>query len=316
MDSVSPTRETRDLASRLARRLEIEAVHHKSRRAHGRGDYLLRHDRIVSPILGGVLKLAGLYRRGVNNALSPVVRRWRFEFPDLPQGLDGFRILHLADLHIDGMDRLAEIVAELVEDIPVDLCVMSGDYRFEVDGSCDAIYPRMRRILSAVRARHGVSAILGNHDAAEIAFELENMGARVLVNEAIEVRHEDAGFWLIGLDDPHYYGCDDLSGALEAVPGGAFKVLLAHTPELYAEAAAAGVHLYLCGHTHAGQIRLPWLGAVLRNAACPKAYTDGPWSHASVQGYTSAGIGCSMLPVRYNCPPEIVVIELCRMTAR
>ena len=116
--------------------------------------------------------------------------------------------------------------------------------------------------------------------------------------------------WIIGVDDPHHYGCDDLDGALEAVPANAFKVVLAHSPEMFDQAAAAGIHLYLCGHTHAGQIRLPWIGAPLLNADCPRAYAHGQWQHGAMLGYTSAGVGCSLLPVRYNCPPEIVLIEL------
>ena len=123
--------------------------------------------------------------------------------------------------------------------------------------------------------------------------------------------------WIAGVDDPHYYGCDDLPGALSDVPKDAFKVLLAHSPEMYREADAAGIHLYLCGHTHAGQIRLPkpfrdaW-AAPFQNADCPREYTHGAWSHGALQGYTSAGVGTSLLPVRYNCPPEIIVIELRR----
>jgi hypothetical protein len=167
----------------------------------------------------------------------------------------------------------------------------------------------MRTILQAVRARHGVLAILGNHDEADIALGLAKMGVRMLINDAVETA---GGFWIIGVDDAHYYGCDDLSSPLATVPEGAFKLLLAHTPELYAEAAEAGIDLYLCGHTHAGQVCLPGIGPLLLNAACPRAYTRGRWRHRNTEGYTSSGVGCSLLPVRYNCPPEITRIELAR----
>jgi len=99
---------------------------------------------------------------------------------------------------------------------------------------------------------------------------------------------------------------------LQGVPENAFKVALAHSPEMYEQAAAAGIHLYLCGHTHAGQIRLPWIGATLVNADCPRAFTHGAWQHGTMMGYTSAGVGCSLLPVRYNCPPEIALIEMAK----
>jgi predicted MPP superfamily phosphohydrolase len=208
------------------------------------------------------------------------------------------------------MDGLAEIVSDLVSNLPVDLCVLTGDYRFEVYGACNAIYPRMRRILDGIRSRHGVVGILGNHDCADIAVELERMGVRMLINEALEVGSPD--FWVIGVDDPHYYGCDDLAGALAEVPKNAFKLLLAHTPEMFDEAATAGIGLYLSGHTHAGQICLPWIGPLVLNAACPGSYKYGHWNHGGMQGYTTAGAGCSLLPVRFNCPPEIVTIELAK----
>ena len=307
-ESVNESR--RDLDERLAPRRVIEALNGSARRGRRRHDFLLRHHRTLAPILRAGLKLAGLYSRGVENARNPIVRRVRFEFPGLPAGFDGFTILHLADLHIDGWEGLPEAIAERVAGLPADLCVMTGDYRYDVDGPCDAVYSGMETILSSVQADHGVFAILGNHDAAEIAVELENFGVRMLINEAVEVRQGSGSFWVAGVDDPHYYGCDDLPTALENIPRNAFKVLLAHTPEIFEEAAGSGIHLYLCGHTHAGQICLPLLGAPLLNATCPKAYKRGGWSHAGMQGYTSSGIGASMVPVRYNCPPEIVLIEL------
>ena len=298
-----------DLEWRLAPRRAAERLHHKGRMEHGRGDFMARHRNLVRPLVQGALLATGLYGRGLANALRPVVRHVRFEFPNLPAEANGLRLLHLSDLHIDGQEGLAAAVARIVSGLPVDLCVMTGDYRFDVEGPCDRVYAGMRTILRAVRARLGVLAILGNHDEANMAQELAEMGARMLINEAVKIA---GGFWVIGVDDAHYYGCDDLSTPLAAVPGGAFKLLLAHTPELYAEAAEAAIDLYLCGHTHAGQVRLPHWGPLTINATCPKAYTQGRWRHGGTAGYTSAGVGCSLLPVRYNCPPEIAVIELAR----
>jgi uncharacterized protein len=305
------------LSTRLAPRQMIEAGHHKGKKAHGHGDFFLLHDDVVRPVLKWSLKSLGLYESGLRAARRPVVRSICFEFSSLPAAFHGFRILHLSDLHIDGVDGLAERTAEIVDTLPVDVCVMTGDYRFEVFGSCANVYPRMGLILRAIRARHGVLGILGNHDAAEVAIELAKMGVHMLVNDATVLRSGGSNLWIAGVDDPHYYGCDDLGAALSSVPNDAFKVLLAHTPEMYEEARAAGIDLYLCGHTHGGQIRLPkpfrgWWAAPIRNAACPQEYTNGSWSHGGLQGYTTAGVGASLLPVRYNCPPEIVVIELRR----
>lgn len=304
---------TRDLEPRLVRRRAIEAQHHLGSRAHGHGDFVLQHERVLAWMLKTALQAGGLYRRGLSNALRPVVRFLRFPFAGLPDRLEGFRILHLSDFHIDGVDGLAEAVAEQVASLRVDLCVLTGDYRFDVRGSCRQIYPRVRRILDSVRSVHGVAGILGNHDCADIAIELESMGVRMLINESLPVGPPDDPLWVIGVDDPHFYGCDDLPEALDGVPKRGFKLLLAHTPEIYREAAAAGMDLYLSGHTHAGQIRLPRIGPLLLQLAeCPRALGYGHWRHERMQGYTTSGVGCSLLPVRFGCPPEIVVIELVR----
>jgi predicted MPP superfamily phosphohydrolase len=141
-------------------------------------------------------------------------------------------------------------------------------------------------------------AVLGNHEEAETAVELGNLGVRMLINEAVEITK--------------HYGCEDLEGPLQGVPANAFKVALMHSPEMYAQAAAAGIHLYLCEHTHAGQGRLPWIEATLMNADCPCPCTQGHWQHGAMLGHTSAGVGRSLLPLRYSCPPEIALIEMAK----
>lgn len=303
---------THDLQKRLAPRRAIEAAMNSGELKHVHKDTLVMRERIARPILRSLLKMAGIYSRGIRNALQPIVRNVRLEFEDLPASFNGFRILQLADLHIDGVDGLAEIVAERIAGLHADLCVMTGDYRFEHVGPCPEVYPRLRIILSSVNADYGVVAVMGNHDESHMAGEIEKLGVSMLINEAVEISRAGSSLWVVGVDDPHCYGFDDLDGALESVPDGAFKVLLAHSPEIFEEASGAGIDLCLCGHIHAGQIRLPLIGSILSNADCPKIYTEGVWQHAGMVGYTSAGVGCSLLPVRYNCPPEITVIELVR----
>ena len=206
------------------------------------------------------------------------------------------------------MEALTPILSRLL----VDVCVITGDYRFEDFGSCKQVYPRIRALLPSITSKHGIYAILGNHDIAEIAYALDNMGIRMQINEAVPISNGSASIWLAGVDDPFDFRTDDLPGTLETIPHGSFKVLLAHSPDLYGEAARFGVDLYLCGHTHAGQIRVPHIGSLRHNSDCPKEYSSGHWTYKNMHGYTSAGVGCSALPVRYNCSPEIVVIELRR----
>jgi len=308
--------EERSLSECLEPRLEVERWFAQSGRTYRRGRVGLWYKRQVEPrILQFGLQAAGLYTRGVRNALEPVVRTMRLRFPNLPSALDGFQILHLSDFHIDGNEVLAERLASVLNRLRPDVCVFTGDYRFDIRGTCAGVYAPMRRVISCISARHGITGVLGNHDAAEIAFRLEELGVRMLVNEAVEIRHRNESVWLAGIDDPFDYRCDDLGAALANVPSKAFKILLAHTPDRFKQAADAGVDLYLCGHTHAGQIRLPLVGSIKHKSKSPREYSFGHWTHQGMQGYTTAGVGCSAVRVRYNCPPEAVLIELSRAEA-
>ncbi|MGA8597720.1 MAG: metallophosphoesterase [Bryobacteraceae bacterium] len=295
----------------LARRTAIE--HARANNAHRFRRHPLRHkieQSIAKPMLTFALQIARLYARGVQNALSPIVRKIHLSFADLPSVFDGFQILQLSDLHIDGIEGLTEAVIEAVSDLTPDLCVLTGDYRFDIEGSCERAHSGMRSIVGRISEKCDILGILGNHDPSETAYALEEMGVRVLINDVAEIKRGHASISFIGVDDPYDYKCDDLESALASIPDDKFKILLAHAPELYDQAAEKAIHLYLCGHTHGGQIRIPWVGPVIRNSACPRSYSHGYWRHKGMQGYTSAGIGCSTLPVRFNCPPEIVLIEL------
>lgn len=296
------------LKPRMAVEKHFEELGHTYR--HGRL-YRQFENQVTRRVLRSVLKAAGLYGRGRRNALSPIVSRQTLRFENLPQALEGFRILHLSDFHVEGTPGLVEALVPVLSSVSADVCVMTGDYRFEDHGPSDAVFPLMRSIVSSIRSAGGVFAILGNHDSADIALRMEaEVGVRMLINESVAVGPKQGGLWLVGVDDPFDYRTHDLEFALQDVPANAFRVLLAHAPEIYEEAAQAGIQLYLAGHTHAGQIRMPGVGAVRKNAKCPASMAAGHWVYKGLQGYTSAGIGCSSLPVRFLCPPEIVLLEL------
>ena len=276
--------------------------HHQNHLAR---DWLLWHG----------LKLLGLYARGEANVRNPVVRRIEFFFDNLPEAFDGFTILHLSDLHIDGLPDLAESLRTRLQAFDVDLCVLTGDYRFRTYGSCRQVYAQMAHLLAGIQARCGIFGVLGNHDCFDMVAVFKPMGLHILINESLTLQRDDQRIWLAGVDDPHYFGCSDVSLALADVPHNAFKLLLVHTPEIYAEAAQAGVDLYLCGHTHGGQICLPWIGPIETHVSCPRRYTRGRWQHEPMQGYTNVGCSASGVPVRFFCPPEIGLITLHRTVA-
>jgi hypothetical protein len=140
--------------------------------------------------------------------------------------------------------------------------------------------------------------------------DLEDAGLTMLVNDAHAVTKEGDRLWLVGVDDPHYYRVHDLEAAFREVSPGAFSIFLAHSPEAYREAAARGAALYLCGHTHGGQICTPAGIPLFTHCRAPRRLAAGLWRHQFMQGYTSRGLGPSGVPLRFNCPGEITLITL------
>jgi len=98
------------------------------------------------------------------------------------------------------------------------------------------------------------------------------------------------------------------SSALNGVPQNEFKLLLAHSPEIHWKAAQERIDLYLCGHTHGGQVCSKRYGPIVVNARDSRLQARGFWKYENMIGYTSTGVGTSAIPVRFNCPPEIAVL--------
>jgi predicted MPP superfamily phosphohydrolase len=136
----------------------------------------------------------------------------------------------------------------------------------------------------------------------------------VLLNESVAIDRDNSSIYLVGVDDAHFYRADNIEKAAAAVPHDCVSVLLSHTPEIYRQAAHAGFNLMLSGHTHGGQICLPGGIPILLEANLPRAFGARAWRHAGMAGYTSAGTGSSVVPVRFNSRPEIALHQLRRGT--
>ena len=258
------------------------------------------------------LKLTGLYGRGMRNALALALVHHEFHLAGLPRAFDGYTILHMSDLHADGPVDLEEPVARALEGVDADLCVLTGDYRYHLSGTLAEAAAPMARILRHVRARDGIVGIMGNHDLATMIGPLRDAGIDMIVNDHRTLRREGDEFVLIGLDDVHaYQPADEAADQLAKMPEG-FRILLVHSPELLDEAAEAGVSLYLTGHTHGGQICLPGGGPLLTNIRTARRFARGRWQHRDMQGYTTSGVGVSIMPVRFNCLPEAALLTLRR----
>ena len=263
--------------------------------------------------LTALFKITGLYAKGTDNALKVEVVEKTFFFPTLPDSFDQFRLLLLTDLHLDGLDGLTDTLIKHLQEIEVDLCLIGGDIRMQTYGPIAPCLRHLKRLLPHVRSRHGLLGVLGNHDCLEMTPDFEEAGLIMLINESWPIERNGEKIWIVGVDDPHYYKMADTSQAFRDVPNEAFAIFLAHSPETYKQAARHQSRLYLCGHTHGGQICLPGSlkqGPLLTNSRAPRFTASGSWQYQEMMGYTSRGAGSSSIPLRFNCPGEITVITL------
>ncbi|PID56792.1 hypothetical protein CSB45_10150 [candidate division KSB3 bacterium] len=265
---------------------------------------------IFIPFVRPILQLSGIYQRGRSNSVD--FQRVEFSHVDsgLPEEFDGFKLLFLSDLHIDGNDLLLEAFCEALTDCDVDLCMLGGDYRAKMHGDFRTVLEAFERFLPAIQSKEGIIGILGNHDSWEMIRHLERLGVRMLINESCEIRRGNAGIWILGVDDPHFYKCDDFAKAQQNVPENAFRLLLAHATGALFNLHSELVNLCLCGHTHAGQIALPLIGPLITHSRLKGPFVYGHWQYGSIRGYTTSGVGTSSLHVRYNTRPELVLITL------
>jgi predicted MPP superfamily phosphohydrolase len=240
-------------------------------------------------------------------------------------GWDGrLRIVHLSDLHIERLTRRDAAVLARVRAARPDLLLLTGDY-INADWRDAAGHTALHEVLCALGAvptRYGAFAVLGNVDrpaATHRAFA--GTGIRLLEDTVARLEVAGPPVELLGVgcrhDDRHRHARAALARTLTQAgpkPPGTLRILLHHTPDLAGEAAIAGVDLYLCGHTHGGQIRLPGLGAVFTSSRYSRRYDRG-LHHLPHGGaiYTSSGIGLEGLGLpraRVACPPEVAVLDV------
>lgn len=292
----------------LGNRLRMQVDHSVRFFSRGHGGFHWENIEFIPWLLKGALKAAGLFRRGQRNTMAYRVVEVDVMLPKLASELDRLAVLQLSDLHADAFIDQGERLVSLINSLEFDLCVITGDFRFLTFGDYEGAMRTMHKLLAAVQCEYGVLGVLGNHDFIETVPLLENLGIRLLINEHTSIaRDGGAPIWLLGVDDPHFYGLNDLTRTLTGLPESDLKILLVHSPEIIPEAAEAGIDYYLCGHTHGGQICLPGGIPIFTNAACARRFAAGPWRYKQMQGYTSRGTGASCLPVRYFCPPEVTL---------
>jgi len=256
------------------------------------------------------LRLSGLSRRGIKNALDIVLRNNTIAVPELPVELEGYKILQISDPHFNDHAGFLDKIERVVDTIDFDLCVFTGDYRFRSFGTSDQAIKGLSELARFIDTK--MLAVLGNHDSIKMVPQIENIGITVLVNEHMVIERGSTKLLIAGVDDPRFYRTDDIELSLTGAPDNTLitSILLAHSPELYVDAANSGFDAYLCGHTHGGQVCLVRGKTLFKNFRSPGWTLAGCWEHDGMQGYTSAGVGTSVVNARFNCEPEITLHEL------
>jgi predicted MPP superfamily phosphohydrolase len=286
-------------------RLGIEADNEAKIFGQGINFFHLENWYSIHSVIRNCFRLIGLHKRGKRNAVDIRIRHNDIKLTALPEKFNGFTILQISDPHVDmDVDTVNAIIHRL-ENLDYDICVLTGDYRAKTFGNYDAALKGMKKIKAHLTS--DVYAVLGNHDTIRMVPGLEDMGIRVLVNEATTLERDGDIIHLIGIDDAHYYRVDNIEKAAHHLPHQEFSILLSHTPEIYRHAAHADFNVMLCGHTHGGQICLPGGFPIMLDAKCPRSLGKGAWQYHEMTGYTSAGAGTCIVGIRLNCPPEITL---------
>ncbi len=301
------------LEKRLGRRhakarLGIEKDHEAQVFGQGINFFHIENLPLSHALIRLVLMATGLYWRGIDNAGKVELRENRPALSRLPQAFDGFAILQISDLHVEMSEAAMARTADLVNSLRYDICVLTGDYRAQTWGPYEAALSGVARLREVLRGE--IFGVLGNHDTILMVPGLEAMGIKMLLNESVVIERGRERIHLAGVDDAHFYRMDNLEKAAANIPHDAFSILITHTPEIYKQAAHAGFDLLLSGHTHGGQICLPGGIPITLDSVLPRHMGAGAWRYHGMAGYTSVGAGSSVVPVRFNCPPEITLHRL------
>lgn len=281
---------------------------------------------LIGDITGLVLLAAGQLIGSIILAYSALVEPFKLSVTYLDVGntlknSNGLpiRMLHITDLHIEQIASREVEVLELVKRTQPDLIVITGDYVNLSYRTDPQTHDQIRWFLQQLSAPLGVYATLGSPlvDLRNIIPTLfDDLPIRLMVNEWEEVKLDDNGSMVIlGLDCSHHLPTDRamLKELVKDAPKDTPRILLYHAPDLMSEATENNIELYLCGHTHGGQVRLPGYGAILTSSKLGKRYEMGLYNEGQTHLYVSRGVGLEGLSaprVRFLAPPEITLITL------
>ncbi len=241
-----------------------------------------------------------------------LTNRYRVSVPNLPKAFSGFGIVQLSDLHYGFLMPLGIIrhVVEHANRLTPDLIVCTGDYVHEKNSTTqiDKVWP----VMSQLSASSGVYSVLGNHDhwadTARSDYWLKR-SQQDLRRKVVRLEREGQYLWLAGAGDL-YEDHKNLDEVLDKIPDPECRIVLAHNPDSADTAFSKRIDLMISGHTHGGQVNIPFVGTPILPVK-NKNYSSGlKVSPKGCKVFISKGIGWTICPIRFNCYPEIAVLEL------
>ena len=242
----------------------------------------------------------------------------------IPQGFEGFRIAQVSDLHNAEFGEGNEKLIQLLSQTDPDIIVLTGDL---IDSRHTDIEIALDFARLAIKLAP-VYYVSGNHEARVHEYEdlkigLAEAGVVILENQKVQITREGGSITLVGIGDPSFQE-DYLFGDSESVARQAiehqqnesdgYTILLSHRPELFDLYVDTGMDLVFSGHAHGGQFRLPFVGGLVApNQGFFPKYDAGLFSEGSTNMIVSRGVGNSIIPIRFNNRPEIVLVTLRNM---
>lgn len=233
-----------------------------------------------------------------------------------PNALGQLRIAAISDLHAGSPfidESKLRVIVDKTNATQPDVIVLLGDFMVADNWHSERIEPEViAGVLSSLKAPLGVYAVLGNLDwrysEERVRAALEGVGIRVMDNDVAHLRHNGLPFWIVGIADA-WSASDDIQGTAARVTRGEPVIGLTHNPDILPRLPAL-FHLTLAGHTHGGQVNLPFLGRRMVPSEFGQRYAAGHVEEDGKHLFVTTGIGTSIFPIRFRVPPEIAVLTV------
>ncbi|WP_444933338.1 metallophosphoesterase [Microbulbifer sp. JTAC008] len=233
-----------------------------------------------------------------------------------PKECNGLRVAILADLHVGSPYKGRKSLQNLVEAVnksQPDLILLPGDFVIQGVVGGKFVPPEdAAGILKELKAPMGVFAVLGNHDwwldAARVEQSLESQGISVLEDKSVSLVSIECKLRLVGISD-FWEGPHDVKKAMQGIDEGETVLAFTHNPDIFPELPAE-LSLTIAGHTHGGQVYLPFIGRPIVPSSYGQRFAIGHIVEGDKHLYVSPGVGTSILPVRFLVPPEVTVLSI------